>query len=84
MTGYYQMDFRLSVGWAPMTYWEMEESLLPDFLLHILDLHHSIECRDDMRVRRITYAEMLEAQFRNPDELITTYHGLHIHTSNAQ
>ena len=68
MTGYYALQFEINPGdWFTLSYWEMEESLLPDFLLHILDLHHSIECRDELRVRRIDYSELLEVRAYDPE-----------------
>jgi hypothetical protein len=82
MTGYYALEFLCSDRkWLRITYWEMEESLLPDFLLHTFDLHHMVEHRNDLRVKRITYAELLE----KPDECGQyEYLGLHLHTSISE
>ena len=83
MTGYYALQLQLDTkpgDWFTLTYWSMEEHLLPDFLLHVLDLHHSIECRDDLRVKRIHWRELFEAGAANPDLEIYEYHGLHLHT----
>ena len=79
MTGYYVLEFLNSDReWITLTYWEMDQSLLPDFLLHAADLHHMVEHRNDLRVKRITYADLLE----RPEEAgFYEYHGLHIHTS---
>jgi hypothetical protein len=71
VTGYYVVEIKLEgMDWFDVATWEMETYLLPDFLLHILDIHRATSCRDDFRVRRVEWAN---AQWE--------YLGFHFHTS---